>query len=155
LAHALIPAIRNHAEVAAKPLGLVVSSVAIHAHSQPLAVVVAICRVDEGDVSIADCQRLSRSLEVLLEEAGLFTTAFVLEVSSPGLGEDLVSDRDFQSFRGFPVELHRQHQGDHDVIRGTLMGRDEQVVLLNRKGRIIRVSRADVFQVRLTTGESS
>jgi len=153
LAHALIPKIRSHAETAAGPLALVVSDVTIEAHRQPLAVVVAIRRMDGGDVSIVDCETLSHRLGVLLDEAELFATAFVLEVSSPGLSEDLVSDRDFQSFRGFPVELHCRQKGHHDVIHGTLMGRDENVVWLNRKGRITRVSRGDVLQVRLTSGE--
>ncbi|MCY4173265.1 MAG: ribosome assembly cofactor RimP [Cyanobacteria bacterium MAG CAR3_bin_5] len=154
MAHALVPTIRSHAEAAAGSLGLVVCDVAIQAHRQPLAVVVAIRRLDGGDVSIVHCEKLSRRLGVLLDEAELFATAFVLEVSSPGLSEDLVSDRDFQSFRGFPVELHRQRQGHHDVIHGTLMGRDETVVWLNRKGRITRVPRGDVLQIRLTTGPS-
>ena len=153
LAHALIPAVRSHAETAATPLALVVSDVAIQAHRQPLTVVVAIRRLDGDDVSIVDCEQLSHRLGVLLDEAELFPMAFVLEVSSPGLSEDLVSDRDFQSFRGFPVELHRQRQGRHDVVHGTLMGRDETVVWLNRKGRITRIPRGDVLQVRLTTGE--
>ena len=124
-------------------------------HRQPLAVVVAIRRRDGGDVSIVDCETLSRCLGVLLDEAELFAGAFVLEVSSPGLGETLVSDRDFRSFRGFPVEIccRRQGQDDVKVIRGTLMGRDESVVQVNRKGRITRVARENVLQVRLTTGE--
>lgn len=118
-----------------------------------MAVVVAIRRLDGGDVSIVDCEKLSHRLGILLDETELFATAFALEVSSPGLSEDLVSDRDFQSFRGFPVELHRQRQEHHDVIHGTLMGRDETVVCLNRKGRITRVPRGDVLQVRLTSGD--
>lgn len=153
MAHALIPTVRSHAEAAARPLALVVSDVAVQAHRQPLAVVVAIRRLDGDDVSIVDCETLSHRLGVLLDEAELFATAFVLEVSSPGLGEDLVSDRDFRSFRGFPVELHCQRQGRHDVIHGTLIGRDETVVRLNRKGRVTRIPRGDVLQVRLTTGE--
>ena len=135
-------------------MALVVSDVAIHAHRQPLAVVIAIRRSDGGDVSIVDCEKLSHRLGFLLDEAQLFATAFVLEVSSPGLGENLVSDRDFRSFHGFPVELHCQQQGRHAVIHGTLMGRDENVVQLNRKGRITRIARGNVLQVRLTTGES-
>ncbi|MXZ83312.1 MAG: ribosome assembly cofactor RimP [Synechococcus sp. SB0666_bin_14] len=154
MAHALIPTIRSHAETAATSLALVVSDVAIQAHRQPLTVVVAIRRLDGDDVSIVDCEQFSHRLGAFLDEAELFTTAFVLEVSSPGLSEDLVIDRDFQSFRGFPVELHRQRQGRHDVVHGTLMGRDETAVWLNRKGRITRIPRGDVLQVRLTTGES-
>ena len=155
MAYALIPAIRSHAEAAAGPLALVVCEVAVHAHRQPLAVVVAIRRLDGRDVSIADCEKLSGGLEVRLEEAELFDGAFVLEVSSPGLSENLVTDRDFRSFRGFPVELHyqRQEQDGVKVIQGALMGRDEEVVRLNRKGRIVRVARDEVLQVRLVTGE--
>ena len=153
MAHTLIPTIRSYAEAAAGPLALAVSDVAIQAHRQPLAVVVAISRLDRCDVSIIDCEQLSHHLGTLLDEAELFTAPFVLEVSSPGLSEDLVSDRDFQSFRGFPVELHCQRQGRHNVIRGTLRGRDENVVRLSCKGRITRVPRGDVLQVRLTNGD--
>ena len=77
--------------------------------------------------------------------------AYVLEVSSPGIGEDLHSDRDFVSFRGFPVEvLRRDADGAEVRRRGHLLGRDEQVVQLNERGRILRIPRDEVLRVRLT-----
>jgi ribosome maturation factor RimP len=76
----------------------------------------------------------------------------VLEVSSPGIGEDLDSDRDFESFRGFPVEvLQQEPNGEPSRQTGLLLGRDEQAVLLNRRGRTVRIPRETVLQVRLTT----
>lgn len=50
----------------------------------------------EGGVSIGDCQKFSRELEVLLEAEGIFENAYTLEVSSPGLDRPLKNIRDFE-----------------------------------------------------------
>ena len=87
-----------------------------------------------------------------LEASGLLSGDWVLEVSSPGIGEVLQHDRDFLSFRGFPVRVRLQPTGaaarDQE---GLLLGRDERHVLLNVRGRSLRLPRQDVRQVCLIT----
>jgi ribosome maturation factor RimP len=74
----------------------------------------------------------------------------VLEVSSPGIGEVLRHDRDFSSFRGFPVEvLCERAEGGHDRREGLLLSRDAETVQLNVRGRTLRLPRDRVVQVRL------
>lgn len=50
----------------------------------------------EGSVSIGDCEKMSRSLEALLDVEDPIKGAYVLEVSSPGLDMPLVKQKDFE-----------------------------------------------------------
>jgi ribosome maturation factor RimP len=135
----------------ARAAHLEVRSVEVLAHRIPLTVQVRVQRADGTDVNLDECAALSDPLGEALEASGLLTMAYVLEVSSPGLCEDLHSDRDFVSFRGFPVEvLRRDAEGGEVLRRGHLLGRDERVVQLNERGRILRIPRDEVVRVRLT-----
>lgn len=49
-----------------------------------------------GGVTVGDCERMSRSLEALLDVEDPISGSYVLEVSSPGLDRPLVSQRDFE-----------------------------------------------------------
>ncbi len=54
----------------------------------------------EGGVKISDCERMSRSLEALLDVEDPIKTSYTLEVSSPGLDRPLASLKDFQKHIG-------------------------------------------------------
>ena len=121
-------------------------------HRLPLTVQVMVRRGDGSDVSLDDCAALSGPLGEALEASGLLTGDWVLEVSSPGIGEVLRHDRDFHSFRGFPVRVRLQSAGGAAQDQeGLLLGRDEHHVLLNVRGRSVRLPRQDVQQVCLIT----
>ena len=74
---------------------LTVQSVEVLAHRIPLTVVVRVQRADGTDVNLDECAAVSGPLAEALEASGLLTMAYVLEVSSPGIGEELLTDRDF------------------------------------------------------------
>jgi len=50
----------------------------------------------EGGISLDDCRRLSLEIGQVCEAENLFETAYILEVSSPGLDRPLRTPRDFQ-----------------------------------------------------------
>ncbi len=58
-----------------------------------------------GGVNIQDCEDVSRALSDKLDEADLIDDAYILEVSSPGLGRQLKKDRHFENSIGEEVEL--------------------------------------------------
>lgn len=150
--HPLLPDLERLARLAATPAGLDVVGVELLSHRIPLTVRVLVQRIDGGDVSLDECAALSAPLGETLEAGGLLETAYVLEVSSPGIGEELRDDRDFSSFRGFPVAVERvEGSGGERSLEGLLLGRDETTVLLNRRGRTVRIPRADVRRVKLTS----
>jgi len=50
-----------------------------------------------GGVTIGDCERMSRSLEALLDVEDPIKGPYVLEVSSPGIDRPLITQRDFEN----------------------------------------------------------
>ena len=59
----------------------------------------------EGGIEIDDCQRVSETLEQILDEKDLLTEAYILEVSSPGLDRVLKKARDFEREQGKSVDV--------------------------------------------------
>ena len=121
-------------------------------HLAPTTLEVHIRRRNGVDVNLDDCAGFSGTLGEALESAQLLTEAYVLEISSPGIGETLSSDRDFQTFRGFPVEVvHRDRDDTKQRLEGLLLDRDEDTLQINIRGRIKRLPRDHVLTVRLTS----
>ncbi len=54
----------------------------------------------EGGVTIADCERVSRDIEAVLDVEDPIPYSYVLEVSSPGLDRPLRSREDFKRYSG-------------------------------------------------------
>lgn len=155
MSEALLETLLSLARSAAEPTGYAVRTVQILSHRIPVTLQVTVERLDGGDISLDECAGLSAPLGDAIEAAGLLTGAYVLEISSPGIDEELCSDRDFRSFRGFPVAvLHRGSKGAEQRSEGLLLERDADVVQLNMRGRIKRIDRADVISVRLITPSS-
>ncbi|MBP5223334.1 MAG: ribosome maturation factor RimP [Lachnospiraceae bacterium] len=56
-------------------------------------------------VNITDCETVSRALSDALDEADFIPDAYILEVSSPGLGRTLKKDRHLQKSIGQEVDI--------------------------------------------------
>jgi ribosome maturation factor RimP len=89
-------------------------------------------------------------LEAALDAADFVPDAYVLEISSPGIARQLTTDREFISFKGFPVIVttSEPYEG-HKEWTGQLIRRDEDGVYLNQKGRAIAIPRQMVSRVQL------
>ncbi|MBK4731970.1 ribosome maturation factor RimP [Oxynema sp. CENA135] len=152
MTHPLIPQIIELATPVAEQLGLEVVTAVFHTHESP-----PILRVDirnpASDTSLDDCERMSKALDTLLDESDLIPDAYILEISSPGISSELSSDRDFVAFKGFGVTVATAEpfQG-HQEWSGRLVRRDEGAVYLNQKGRVMKIPRSLVTQVRLADG---
>ena len=59
----------------------------------------------EGGINIDDCVAISRALEVKLDEKDVIPDAYILEVSSPGLGRQLKKERDYKRSLGKEGEI--------------------------------------------------
>ncbi|MBR4543744.1 MAG: ribosome maturation factor RimP [Lachnospiraceae bacterium] len=58
-----------------------------------------------GGVTIDDCETVSRAFSDKIDEADPIPDAYILEVSSPGLGRKLKKDRHFEKSLGEKVEI--------------------------------------------------
>lgn len=59
----------------------------------------------EGGITIDDCVDVSRKLSDKLDEDDFIDSEYILEVSSPGLGRTLKSDRDFSKSIGRDTDI--------------------------------------------------
>ena len=131
--------------------GFELCSVQLLTHLSPMTLELQIRHSSGSDVSLDDCAGFSRVFGDALETSSLLTEAYVLEISSPGIGEQLSTERDFKTFRGFPVEvLHSGKDDSEQRLEGLLLERNEEDLQINIHGRIKRIRRRDVIAVRLT-----
>ena len=56
-------------------------------------------------VNIDDCERISRRLDAMLDEADPIPESYVFEVGSAGIERELKRPSDFEAFLGSEVEL--------------------------------------------------
>lgn len=62
--------------------------------------------IDKAEgVNIQDCENVSRALSDALDKADFIPDAYILEVSSPGLGRTLKKDKHLQASIGEEVEI--------------------------------------------------
>ncbi|MBE6559081.1 MAG: ribosome maturation factor RimP [Ruminococcaceae bacterium] len=85
---------------------------------------------DEG-ITIDDCERMTRAIDPLLDEADPIEESYLLEVSSPGIERDLVRPEHFAACEGEEVELRLFAPVDGSKVwRGVLKG-------INEAGQIV------------------
>jgi len=75
---------------------------------------------DEG-VSIQDCANISRHVGFHLEEEGILSQAYNLEVSSPGVETPLTQMRQYRKNIGRTVEITLDNEGKNLVREGKLI----------------------------------
>ena len=102
------------------------------------------------EVTVHDCQELSREIEDLIEIHELIDDHYVLEVSSPGLNRPLKKDTDFLRNKGkriqiktySPINNKKENVGTViDFVNGTLF--------LEDKKDILKVSLTEIAQAKL------
>ncbi|MFQ9934380.1 MAG: ribosome maturation factor RimP [Lachnospiraceae bacterium] len=104
----------------------------------------------EGGITVDDCEIISRALSDKLDEKDFIEDAYILEVSSPGLGRPLKKPKDFERSIGKEVEikLYKAINRQKD-FEGTLIGYDDDVVTISVDGDNITFNRSDIALVRL------
>ncbi|MDO5601125.1 MAG: ribosome maturation factor RimP [Oscillospiraceae bacterium] len=86
----------------------------------------------DGEVMDTDaCEKFSRALDPLLDEADPIPESYYLEVGSPGLGRRLTREEHFEAMAGREVTAHlyRPRNGQRD-IEGILRGKTAEGVIL-------------------------
>ena len=59
----------------------------------------------DGSMSIDDCETVSRALSPVLDVEDPIASAYMLEVSSPGIDRPLVRGEDFERWQGHEVKV--------------------------------------------------
>lgn len=87
-----------------------------------------------GGVTHEDCAKVSRSVDTILDAEDFIPSAYVLEVSSPGLERELYSRKDFEKFVGslakvkisVPVNGQRSFRGRISRVEGDEIAFDDK-----------------------------
>lgn len=139
--------IERLAREAAEPLGLEVVEIVVRRQGRHSLLRVDIDRPGVPGVGIDDCERMSRALEVLLDEAALMgETPYDLQVSSPGLDRPIRTRDDVRRNVGRRVVVEtREAVAGLRVIVGTLAGGDERSLRVRTDdGRDVEIPAAAV-----------
>ena len=108
--------------------------------------------IDKPDgVNITDCENVSRALSDALDVEDYIPDAYILEVSSPGLGRTLKKDRHLQKSLGQEVEIKTYKPIDgrkefagilkaYDADSITIEETDAERVLIRKEIALVRLA---------------
>jgi len=104
-----------------------------------------------GGVTIQDCETINHEVSDLLDRFDIISHSYLLEVSSPGVERPLKNKRDYERYRGEPVQVstYQKIKGQkkfygllHDFNKSTL-------TLLTDEGDYIELSFHHIARVKL------
>lgn len=104
----------------------------------------------DGPVDISDCEKVSRAMDPILDEADPIPDSYNFEVCSAGCERTLKRPGDFQKFLGSQilVKLYGPRDGKKEFI-GTLRGYNGGVVSLEADGKTMEFTPEETALVRL------
>lgn len=104
----------------------------------------------KGGINIDDCVLISRALEEKLDAEDFIEDAYILEVSSPGLGRPLKKDKDFKRSIGESVEVKLYKAQDNlKEFEGILKAYTEDTVTIEVEEFEKVINRKDIAMIRL------
>ena len=106
----------------------------------------------EGGINVNDCELVSRKLSDLLDKEDFIPDAYILEVSSPGLGRQLKKDKHFEQNIGEEVEikLYKAIDKQKEWV-GILLGYNTDALIIQiDEQKQMEILKKDIAMVRLT-----
>lgn len=104
----------------------------------------------EGGINIDDCETVSRRLSDLLDKEDFISEAYILEVSSPGLGRQLKKDKDFIRENGKEVEVKLFKPVEKTKeLTGILKGFDAKTVTIETADGDVVLERDNIAKISL------
>ena len=111
----------------------------------------------EGGVTIDDCEKVSREVSEVMDQEDFIEDAYILEVSSPGLGRTLKKDKHLEKSIGQKVEIKTYKPIEKQKeFSGVLEKFDSESITISLKetekqgnGKKMTFARGDVALIRL------
>ena len=100
----------------------------------------------DGGVGIDDCERISRRLDPILDEADPIPYSYVFEVGSAGAERELRRPSDFEKFMGSEVEvkLYQPYEGKKSLV-GKLEAYENGDITISS----VQLRKSQIAQVKL------
>ena len=136
----------------AKVWDLEICSLNIQTNKNPVVIEIFIKRTNGDDVSLDDCVIFNTPASQEIENSNLLNCSYVLEISSQGVSDELTSDRDFKTFKGFPVNVElNQKNSKIKFLNGLLYEKSKDYLAINIKGKIKKIPFDEVLKISLCT----
>lgn len=105
----------------------------------------------EGGVTIEDCEKVSRAVSEVMDKEDFIPDAYILEVSSPGLGRALKKDKHLAKSIGAEVEIKTYKPIEKQKeFSGILKEYDEESITIGQEeGTNMKFARSDIALIRL------
>lgn len=105
----------------------------------------------EGGVTIEDCEKVSRAVSDIMDKEDFIEDAYILEISSPGLGRALKKDKHLARSIGEEVEVKTYKPIEKQKeFAGVLKAFDEESITIETKEAVsMKFARSDVALIRL------
>lgn len=108
-----------------------------------------------GGVNIVDCENVSRAFSEKLDEEDFIADAYILEVSSPGLGRALKKDRHLEKSLGEEVEVKTYKPVERQKeFTGILKAFDKDTITIETENgsetKDMVFAKSDIAIIRLT-----
>ena len=105
----------------------------------------------QGGITLDDCQNMSETISNKLDEKDPITSAYFLEVSSPGLDRPLKTDKDFNRNIGKDIDLNLYSAfNNKKKYEGRLIEYNQEFITINDEDENeIKIPREAVSVVKL------
>ena len=128
-----------------------ICSLVIKTNQNPIILQISINKIDGDDVSIEDCARFNNPISDEIEASNLLNCSYVLEISSQGVSDELTSEKDFKTFKGFPVNVElNQKNSKTKILNGLLYEKSKDFLAINIKGNIKKIPFDEVLKISLS-----
>jgi len=135
-------------EKAANEQDLEICGLNIQTNQNPIVIEIIIKKTNGGDISIDDCAIFNNPASEEIEISNLLNWSYVLEISSQGVSDELTSDRDFKTFKGFPVNVElNQKNSKIKFLSGLLYEKSKDYLAINIKGKIKKIPFDEVQKI--------
>ena len=121
-------------------------------NQNPIIIEIFIKKNNGDDISLDDCALFNTPASEEIEKSNLLNCSYVLEISSQGVSDELTSERDFKTFRGFPVNVElNQKNSKIKILNGLLYEKSKDYLAINIKGKIKKIPFDEVLKISLCT----
>ena len=104
----------------------------------------------EGGISVDDCEVVSRAFSDKLDEEDFIDDAYIMEVSSPGLGRPLKKEKDYKRSMGKELEIRTYRAINREKeFYGILKAYDENSVIIENEDGEQTFQKSDIALIRL------
>ena len=131
---------------------LEICSLNMKTNQNPVIIEIFIKKTNGDDISLDDCALFNTPASEEIENSNLLNCSYVLEISSQGVSDELTSERDFKTFKGFPVNVElNQKNSKIRFLNGLLYEKSKDHLAINIKGKIKKIPFDEVLKISLCT----